>query len=331
MAYRLKKNESIPAGIKRLALEEIDSAGAQLAKADHRDEAIHEARKSIKKVRGIMRLVQPQLGRVYQRDNTQIGDVGRELSELRDGAAMIEVFDALVQRYKDSLREDALLSIRRGLEKSKQETEQAINVDAAVRRAIAALHSLRKEVKEWPLELDGFEALQPGLKQRYRRGRQAMAVAEKDQTPESYHEWRKRVKDHWYHVRLLENAWTEALQAREASLKSLETWLGDDHNLAVLSERIKQNPESFGAANDVHLFCALSAQYQKELRDNALSLGERLYQEKAGQFVANMSSLWDAWHSQPESLKEADTEQEPKPGRQPPKPERAKAKKSAAA
>jgi len=53
--------------------------------------------------------------------------------------------------------------------------------------------------------------------------------------PENYHEWRKRVKEHWYHVRLLEV--TVADGGYEKSLKELETALGEDHNLVLLQEK----------------------------------------------------------------------------------------------
>lgn len=331
MAYRLKKGESVPDGIRRIVVEEIDSATEELAETKDRDEAVHEARKSLKKIRGVLRLVQPELGRIYQRENTHLGGIGRRLSELRDATAIIEVFDGLIDRYKDQLRKDALASIRRGLEKSKRDTEQAIDANKTVLQAITTLRSARKRVKDWELQLDGFDALAAGLEERYRRGRKVMAAARKEQTPESFHEWRKRVKDHSYHIRLLESAWTDLLQAREASLKNVETWLGDDHNLVVLCAKIDENPASFGEPADIQLFLALSTQLQKQLRDNALSLGERLYEEKPADFRKNISKLWDAWQAEPESLKDADDGQISAAPRRPAKSASARGKKSAAA
>ena len=69
-----------------------------------------------------------------------------------------------------------------------------------------------------------------------------MARARKHPLPENYHEWRKRVKDHWYHVRLLEGFGTLGCGSYEKSLKELETLLGEDHNLVVLREKCKRSP-----------------------------------------------------------------------------------------
>jgi len=311
MAYRLKAGESISDGVRRVVLEEIDFGIKQLSRrgVGRRDEAIHEARKSIKKIRGVLRLIRPGLGRVYRDENTRLRDTGRRLSEIRDAQAIIEVFDSVVDKYKDHLRSEALASIRQGLEKSKCEIEQGTNVEHAVRGAKATLRGVRGRVSQWPLESDGFQAIAAGLEETYRRGRRAMSAARKESKPENYHEWRKRVKDHWYHVRLLETLWTDIMRAHEASLKELETWLGDDHNLVVLHEKLERPPEKFGEENAIQLFTTLADRYQKELCEKAMSLGERIYEEKPRDFIRRMSNLWDAWRQQPDSMKEIQEEE----------------------
>lgn len=318
MAYRLKAGESVAEGIKRIVQEEIDSATEQLNHGNGRKraEAIHEARKSIKKIRGALRLMRPELGRAYRGENRRLRDTGRKLSEIRDAAAIVEVFDKVVDKHKQNLQANSLTPIRRQLERSKRELEQTIGIQNVVRRAIATLHGTSKRVKSWPLKKDGFAAIAPGLEGSYRQGRKAMATAQGDPRPENYHEWRKRVKDHWYQVRLLESLWTEVIQAREASLKDLETWLGDDHNLVVLCDKLTNEPEKYGEADGVQLFLALAGEHQKELRENSMSLGQRLYEEKPRLFTQNMSKLWDAWQQQPDSMKEIQKEQRKAPQKQ---------------
>lgn len=333
MPYRLKRGESIAEAIRRIVEEEIQSATEQLnqSSAKKRDEGIHEARKSLKKIRGALRMVEPELGRIYRAENARIGAVGRQLSVLRDAKAVIEVFDGLIEKYNGSLQKNAFAAIRRGLEKKKRETEQGANVPRVVARALTALRTTGRHASTWSLKRDGFQAIAPGVELRYRRGRSAMARAEKDPTPENYHEWRKRVKDHWYHVRLLESLWTDVMQAREGSLKDLETWLGDDHNLVVLRGKLEEGPEGFGEARDIQLFLSLVDQHQKELRGNALSLGQRIYEEKPRQFTRNVSKLWDAWQQQPDSMKEVERQQRNGPRKQPGRAGQAAAKSAAVA
>lgn len=311
MAYRLKRNESVPDGIRRIAIEEIDSAAENLRHcgAKDRDEAIHEARKSLKKVRGALRLVQPEMGQAYREENDCFRDLGRHLSDIRDAQAIREVFEMLVRRHKSGHRKRDFDAIRRGIESAKRKKEESIDVDGLICSALDFLHSARERVALWPLRNDGFAAIEAGLKLTYRRGRRALAKAQRKPNPLTYHAFRKRVKDHWYHIRLLESLWTEAQQARESSLHDLETWLGDDHNLVVLSEQMQNEPESYGGQQNLDWFLALAGQHQKELRNNSLALGQRLYEEKPREFVRRMEKLWDFWQQDPQSMKQIQKDQ----------------------
>src|ERR1019366_4549746 len=147
---------------------------------------------------------------------------------------------------------------------------------------------------QWPLAADGFEAIAPGLEATFRRGQKALARARKQPLAENYHGWRKRAKDHWYQVRLLEGVWDGTMPAYERRLKDLETWLGEDHNLVVLQEKAMAEPGFYGRQPEIALFVKLIGKYHKELRGNALALGERIYDEKSRQFTRRMRRMWDA-------------------------------------
>src|SRR5438270_8288086 len=96
MPYRLKKKEPAAEGVKRIAAEQIDHASGQLAQDGDPEKAIHEARKSVKKTRALLRLAE------YDAEDKRLRNIGRALSEIRDAAAMIQVFDALVAKKKES-------------------------------------------------------------------------------------------------------------------------------------------------------------------------------------------------------------------------------------
>src|SRR5579884_2299948 len=174
-----------------------------------------------------------------------------------------------------------------------------------------------KRVKTWPLNADGFSAIRTGLEDSYRAGRKAEARAAKQPRPENFHEWRKRVKDHWYHVRLLEPLWSDVMQAREKSLKSLETWLGEDHNLVVLRDKVLNEPDLSADQKAVALLIRLIERRQKQLRRNAFGLGARVYEEKPREFSRHMKRLWDAWKASPKGLEKAEEETRSAPPKKP--------------
>jgi CHAD domain-containing protein len=294
--YHLKLGEPVPVGIQRIVREEIEGAVRELIGRGEacRDEAIHEARKNVKKIRGVLRLMRPELGEIYRRENTFFREVGRELSQFRDAGAMIEAFDALREKCRSELGRGRLPSIRRGLIARKKQAEKQGGIEKVLNGMAVALSRSAKRVEAWPLTSVGFEAIAPGLQATFRSGRKALARARAHPAPENFHEWRKRVKDHWYHVRLLEPVWDSTMPAYERRLKDLETWLGEDHNLVVLHEKVMAEPGFYGREPDIGLFVKLVAKYRKELRGNALALGARIYDEKPSHFTRRVRRQWDA-------------------------------------
>src|SRR5690349_15164182 len=102
MPYRLEREESVLAGLQRVAREELESAGAKLGGRERisRDKAIHEARKSMKKVRALLRLMKDELRGVDAGENVRLRDIARHLSHYRDSFVMVETFDDLKTHYR---------------------------------------------------------------------------------------------------------------------------------------------------------------------------------------------------------------------------------------
>jgi CHAD domain-containing protein len=306
MAYRLERGESVITGVKRVVRDEIASAGTQLSGRKNRDAAIHEARKSIKKVRALVRLVGEELGHAGLRENRRLRDIARRLSEFRDDFAMIATFDDLKKKFS---RQTAgkLRSVRAGLVKKRNEADRKSDVRVVLDNAAAALGKVGKRAAAWPLTTDGYPAIGPGLEKTYRAGRSMLTRVRGNPSAKNCHTLRKRVKDHWYHVRLLESLWTDVMNAYEKSLKDLETWLGSDHNLAVLRDRIAADPAFYGSPHDIDLLFDLIDRYQKELRDQSISLAARIYEEKPREFRRRIRHLWDTWQHEPKALEQSPT------------------------
>ena len=65
-------------------------------------EAVHEARKDMKKLRATLKLVRPVIGEeVYERENGRFRDAGRALSDVRDAQVRAETVEALAERFAD--------------------------------------------------------------------------------------------------------------------------------------------------------------------------------------------------------------------------------------
>ncbi len=308
MPYRLEREESVIAGLQRVARQEMESAGAKLGGREHisRDKAIHEARKSMKKVRALLRLMEDELRGVDPGENVRLRDIARRLSHYRDAFVMVETFDDLKKHFRAETSRKFRV-VRAALIKRRNEAVREENRRIVLDHAAAALTMAASRVARWKLKTEGYAALAPGLERTFRAGRAALSHAGENPTADNLHDLRKRVKDHWYHIRLLENLWTDVMVAYEKSLKDLETWLGNDHNLAVLRERIAAEPAFYGTREETDLLLDLIDRYQTELRGAAIALAERVYAEKPREFVARMHHLWDTWKHPHVTLEQSST------------------------
>ena len=102
-AFKLKKKES---SSRRYPACRPRADRARLAAAARRGrrsgEAVHEARKDLKKLRSALKLVRPVLGeKAYRRENERFRDVARELSDVRDAQVRAETVEGLAQRFPD--------------------------------------------------------------------------------------------------------------------------------------------------------------------------------------------------------------------------------------
>jgi CHAD domain-containing protein len=298
MTYRLKDHEAVPDGIKRVVLEQIDKVFHEVqATSGNLDDAIHEVRTCLKKIRAVLRLVQDAIdGDIFQQENVCFRDAGRRLSAVRDSAARLETFDKLMERFAAQLAADAFTELRKLLRQSS--TVQRLEKQNALSMVAKTINTARRRVERWSIHQDGFSALGPGLKRTYKRGQRSFTQALDQPSVENFHEWRKQVKCLWYQVRLLKSVWPKMMEKFADELKALGEYLSDDHDLAILRERVLEHAEQSSDRTTLEALVALIDQRRGELQVAATQLGARIYVEKPGAFVCRLQAYWLAWRAE---------------------------------
>jgi CHAD domain-containing protein len=284
-AYRLEEREPLSKAVGRIARGRIDHALDELrGKTDSTpEEAVHGARKDMKKLRTLLRLVRGELGeQTFARENACFRDAARELAGARDADVMLATLDSL------DLPSGLEWELRKVIQASRERDGAADDREAASRDAVAILKEGRRRVGDWPLEDDSFEALAGGLERTYKRGRRDFKAARAEPSVEALHEWRKRVKDLWYQQTLLCRLWPPVMTAVGEEAHELSDRLGDDHDLAVLADWFKEHTEA-----DPDLQAAIDRR-RAELQQDAFALGARLYADKPSAYVCRLERLWDA-------------------------------------
>lgn len=294
-SYRFLDGEGVGEGARRIAAGRAGKAverlqGIEAGEVEAR-EAIHGARKDLKKLRTLLRLLRDGLPKtVYAEESRRYREAGRLLSPLRDAEVKLGTLAALAEG-EPGLPAAAVESWRAILERDREAAGDTTSDRAAEAEAIELIEAGRAGVEGWPVR-DSWKAIAPGLERSYRRGRRRMHAARRGQSEEAWHEWRKRTKDLWYAHLLLAPAWPEVLEATAKEAHRLSEALGDHHDLAVLRADLHQR--RLGGEETRALEAAIDC-HQAGLAGAALDLGRRLYAERPEDFSRRQRRYWRAW------------------------------------
>lgn len=296
MAYRFKfDDETVGAGMRRIAIGQIDKAIAEIddSSLDARL-TVHQVRKRCKKVRGLVRLVRPAF-RAYRQENAAYRDAAAELSFLRDTEALIETYDRVTGLYADQIDQPALSSIRERLTERQAEAEARADIADRLDAFREKMVEAKVRALRWTLKADDEDAFIDGVAETYGRARKAMKQARKKPSAEVFHDWRKRIKYHGFHARLLTPAWEGPMAAHHAAADTLGKMLGAHHDLDVFSAALDAGPEAYGGAADIEVFRALMERQRVGLEAAAFEIGERLLCEPADALAERWGAYWRAW------------------------------------
>jgi CHAD domain-containing protein len=292
MSLRLKRDATIAAEIRRLVLKQLEAAISELRGVSDpaSDEAIHDARRRVKKIRAVIRLVRPRLDKTSRVIDRELKDVSRMLAPVADGQAIVETLDEIARRYRSVLPARAVRAIRAGLRARSGRIDREADAGGITRMAADTLQAQRRRVRRWAIRGDGFSSIASGLEESYRRARKGMILAWSKPKAHHYHAWRRYVKDHWFHVRLVEANCGDQLLPYQRRLEALDGVLGEDHNLVILREVLAVD----GYAGRRETACCLRvvSRYQRLLRHHAETLGVRIYADKPCRYVRRVKRLW---------------------------------------
>ncbi len=296
-------------GLRRMALGQVDIALEQLGSAGAdapSEKAVHETRKALKRLRALLRLLEDELGaRAFARENAMLRDTARRLSGARDAEVMLGTLDALIARHPRTLASrGGVLKLRARLRVERARTQRLTLGDPATRaEVLGELHAFRFRVAAWSLaDRDGIEPIESDLRRLYRQGRRRYRRVARGKGDEmlAMHEWRKRVKDLRYALEMLERRGSGGRLRRLAvRADELGELLGEDHDLAVLAERVRAGGRRDGpeqtwrtGRRTQNTLLKLIAKRRRELRKRTLRDGERLYRASPDRFMRRIRAAY---------------------------------------
>jgi CHAD domain-containing protein len=282
--------------MRRIALARVERALVRLDEAERAEDpapCIHGVRKDLKKLRAAVRLLRRELGEdLYRSENERYRDAGRRLAAIRDNEVKLQTLDALGARFPERLTPQATGEWRAALALERDRAVGEVRSGDAIAATRLTLELSRDRIAGWSLRADSWKLVGPGAVRSYRRGRKAMRRTVREPSDESLHEWRKRAKDLWYHLRILRESTPPSLVEATERADALADGLGQHHDLAVLRQDLFDR--ELPTAMRPTLVEAIVVR-QDELAAAAFELGETLYAQKPKAFRRAMRKGWKRW------------------------------------
>jgi CHAD domain-containing protein len=289
MAFRLKLRESLSEGLKRVFCEQIDSAlHCCQNPAKQRGVTVHGVRKHLKRLRAAMRLAIGVVGKnCHAGENRCVRNIGRLVSDLRDAQVRLQTFVQLRDKAAKNSRKQLFPRTEELLLLERESFSAAFA--GWQKDAIPQLESVKARLMAWPLDGLDWKQICGAVCKIYRRGQRALAKAIDDPEPENFHAWRKRVKDLWYELRILQPLNRRVLEEMARDAEVLGELLGSEHDLEFLRARLERENGDEALSDELAKLQKLITKRCKRLRSDALELGRRFYAEPSKAFAKRIS------------------------------------------
>lgn len=290
MSFRIEKQKALLAAGFRAALREqiaLSIKDLDISSRVSRAARIHSARKRVKKVRSILRLLEAAaFPGVSRADHDLLRDASTEVAVPRSADANLNTLKLLCS---DS-GSDHLRFSRTFAALERQKLAASRGTQASMHKAATLLKGALSRIDAWDDRSIPWEDVRRGLEQFYKRGRAAFRKVAEEGTTENFHLLRKRAKDILHGLRLIAAGKSKTIRRRARQMKKLGALLGTDHDLALLREILDQ----FRIGREKVVLEKLIAARRRKVQGKALELGAKYFSRKPGEFVEKIDGQHQA-------------------------------------
>ncbi|MDK1375369.1 MULTISPECIES: CHAD domain-containing protein [unclassified Sinorhizobium] len=297
MSYAFRPDRPFTEDFRTVGAEQIERAVAALEQRPQGvHEAIHDARKNFKRLRSLYRLVASDAPLFQKQENARIRAMGRNLSTVRDAAALVENINYLRGQTQSDEQGTALDQIYTILaERRDRVAESETDIEGKIAATIVDCEQALDALAQVSFD-DGKRKsaarLKKGWRRTLKRAARARAACEAHTEAALFHELRKRAQDYRLQLALMRQAWPSAMEAKRAEAKALVDVLGHLNDLATLTSLVNEEPGVAGSSqNRAHLMSAVTTR-EEALKKEARQRAAAVFRDKPKSESRTVALLW---------------------------------------
>jgi CHAD domain-containing protein len=272
----------------RLALVgQLEKAAAGLADPKRTDLTIHAIRKELKRARATLRFLHDCLGdALYRRENSLLRNTARLLTPVRDAKVLFETLRHH-DPHKGAPNPGAFVRAFYAVLGEQRRAANSRLRNGDLLRAAAGLRASARRAAALPDRQLAQAPASMALKAAYKSARKAFARAYSRRTDECLHESRKQTKYFANEIEIMLGFGPKRFAKSCKRANKLAEQLGDDHDLALLTEKILRHAKGAHAPSrddTVQDLLGHLAKRRRAPQRKAFRLGRRLYSDKARRY-----------------------------------------------
>jgi CHAD domain-containing protein len=282
---KIQENESLKVGFYRIFSELVRYSLDKLTNIEQYDYAIHEARKSFKRVRSLLRIFKPAIDElVFEEFNMLFRDLGRTLSQFRDLDSITECLSKI--KPKNEIKNEIITTLKIQIDNMRFNND-IDQMNKAINEVIDNLNNALNNLNKIELPDDCKPYIKKGIKKIYDIGRSQYYKNLLETNDILMHEWRKKVKQLW-DVSLIFNDGSPEDETYAEEIHTLSTLLGDYHDLVltfefVYNEQLILDEESFIK------FKKILIKRKDKLARQSFEQAQNIYKLSVEEFIKNYS------------------------------------------
>lgn len=293
--FQINTKLTLEESLKGIIIDQISFVEDQIRNRTDVHRAIHESRKSIKRIRAVLQLIRDEIGYSnYFRENRFYRDLSRRLTHVRDSYVLFETVGLIEHNHPELLPANDFLYLKDCLTlRIEEDLSRFNNSLGGFEGILGDLNLARERIDHFCKLRNGTISIRKGIRRVYRRGRRYLSSVRKQFNMDEFHEYRKNTKYLLYHMELIQPVFPKLLKAYAVTIDRHAEILGHIRDYDRLELYLQDAPQEVISLTTRKKLLEKIRDHRQELMGRIFLKADLIYAEKPKEFVKRINTYWN--------------------------------------
>lgn len=296
--FQINNKFTLEENLKGVVVDRISYIVDQIRRQEDAQKTIHEIRRSIKRIRAVLRLIRDEIGYShYHRENLFFRDLARQMAPVRDSYVLCQTVKSLETNHPEviSTNDYSFLKERLSIQID-QDLDRFIGSSGGFERVLTDIGQAEKRIDQYCLLRHDYVSIKKGIRRVYRSGRFHHSRIGSSFDTELLHEYRKTTKYLQFQMELIQPVYPKLLKAHAGTIDKHTELLGDIRDYDRLDFYIQNAvPKEIHSTKRKKLL-EIIRKRKEEMLVKVLARSQIIYAEKPKEFIKRIQVYWNQYY-----------------------------------